>query len=217
VRTDDGETRARVLAAAERLFAARGFAKVTVREICRDARANVAAVNYHFGDKQGLYDEVVRSAIRTMQSTTDAIVRAGAGRGPAEQLALYVSIFLERVAAARDGWIHQLMARELSDPTPALDLVLAEVVEPRMAYLRRIVSALAGAPVRDVRVEQCAASIQAQCLAPLTHRVAAPGADLDGPRLEAWAHHITTFSLAGIGAVAASAGAGRSTRRRRRA
>jgi TetR/AcrR family transcriptional regulator, regulator of cefoperazone and chloramphenicol sensitivity len=59
----DTETRERLLSTAERLFAERGFSKVTVREICRSARANVAAVNYHFSGKQGLYDEVVRTAI----------------------------------------------------------------------------------------------------------------------------------------------------------
>ena len=46
---DDQETRQRLLISAERLFADRGFKKVTVREICRAARANVAAINYHFG------------------------------------------------------------------------------------------------------------------------------------------------------------------------
>ena len=46
----DRETRERLLKAAEALFAERGFKRVTVREICLAARANVAAVNYHFGD-----------------------------------------------------------------------------------------------------------------------------------------------------------------------
>ena len=52
----DQETRQRLLEAAARLFAARGFTHVTVREICNAANANVAAVNYHFGDKLGLYE-----------------------------------------------------------------------------------------------------------------------------------------------------------------
>ena len=58
----DKETRERLLSTAERLFAERGFSKVTIREICKSARANVAAVNYHFNGKKGLYDEVVRTA-----------------------------------------------------------------------------------------------------------------------------------------------------------
>ena len=48
-----------MLAEAARLFAERGFNKVTVREICVAAKANVASVNYHFGDKAGLYKEIV--------------------------------------------------------------------------------------------------------------------------------------------------------------
>ena len=55
------ETRQRLIESATRLFAERGFAKVTVREICKAARANVAAVNYHFGGKNGLYQEIVHA------------------------------------------------------------------------------------------------------------------------------------------------------------
>ena len=63
----DVETHGRLLDAAARLFAARGFKDVTVREICRAARANVAAVNYHYRDKEGLYREVLGKAIDTME------------------------------------------------------------------------------------------------------------------------------------------------------
>src|SRR4029434_6089921 len=145
----DKETRERLLSTAERLFAERGFSKVTIREICKNARATVAAVNYHFSGKKGLYDEVVRSAIKTMQSTTDSIREAGSGRPADDQRAAYVSIFLKRVVAARDSWIHQLMMRELSDPTPALDLVLKKVVLPRMAYLCEVIGSMLACEPND--------------------------------------------------------------------
>src|SRR5215212_4429448 len=119
----EAETRDRLLSAAARLFAERGFGKVTVRDICTAAEANVAAVNYHFSGKSGLYDEVVRTAIRRMQETTAAIVAAGEGKKPDQQLTAYIRVFLKRVTESRDSWIHQLLARELADPTPALDLV----------------------------------------------------------------------------------------------
>ena len=109
------ETRQRLIESATRLFAERGFAKVTVREICKAARANVAAVNYHFGGKNGLYQEIVQSAIRTMHGTTQEIQKAGEGRAADEQLRIFVRIFLARVVQARDGWIHRFMAHELND------------------------------------------------------------------------------------------------------
>jgi AcrR family transcriptional regulator len=199
MKSQDRETRERLLSTATRLFAERGFAKVTVREICRSARANVAAVNYHFGGKHGLYDRVVRSAIETMQGTTSAIQEAGAGRPAGEQLTLYVSIFLRRVVAARDSWIHQLMVRELSDPTPALDLVLAQVVKPRMAYLRGVIATLLRCRPGDPLVERCAMSVQAQCLAQLTHPVAALRPKRMTEReIDRLAAHIARFSLGGI-------------------
>jgi AcrR family transcriptional regulator len=207
----DRETQERLLSTAERLFAERGFAKVTVREICRKAHANVAAINYHFNGKRGLYEEVVRSAIQTMQATTDVMRADGAGRPPAEQLAIYVSVFLKRVVAVRDGWIHQLMVRELADPTPALDQVMKKVVQPRMSYLRDVIAALLACPADDPRVERCSMSVQAQCLALLSHPAAAlrPRAMNDG-ELDLLAGHIAQFSLAGIRALAQPPGPGRS-------
>src|SRR6478672_3194418 len=117
----DRETHVRVLTAAARLFAASGFKKVTVREICRAADANVAAVNYHFGDKVGLYHEVLEHAIDAMRATTDAARSAGEGGTPEQKLRAYIRVFVQRIVGqGQDTWIHQLMAHEIADPTPAL-------------------------------------------------------------------------------------------------
>lgn len=54
-RSDGEASRHRLLLAALRLFAERGFAKTSIREIATAAHTNVAAISYYFGDKQGLY------------------------------------------------------------------------------------------------------------------------------------------------------------------
>jgi TetR/AcrR family transcriptional regulator, regulator of cefoperazone and chloramphenicol sensitivity len=202
VATADLETRQRLIDASARLFAERGFSKVTVREICRRAHANVAAVNYHFGGKQGLYDEIVSAAIQTMQQTTEEIRKAGANQPPEQQLAIFVRIFLSRVMEHRDGWIHRLMTREFNDPTPALDRVIRNVVRPRMDYLADVIAQLLHCRADDVRVQFAVMSVQMQCLALLNERAIKfqPFA-LTPPRIEALIVHITRFSLAGIRAL----------------
>jgi AcrR family transcriptional regulator len=199
----DLETRQRLIEVAARMFAERGFSKVTVREICKRARANVAAINYHFGGKKGLYDEIVQSAIRTMHGTTEAIQQAGEGQPAEEQLRIFVSIFLTRVVQARDGWIHHLMARELNDPTPALDLVVKHVVKPRTMYLGTVIAKLLGCRQTDARVEHCVMSVQSQCLILLNDKIGSrlQSFELTTRRLDQLADHITTFSLAGIKAL----------------
>ena len=59
-------TRERILKAAERLFADRGYEETSIRAIVAKARVNQAAINYHFGGKDGLYREVLRTAFRAL-------------------------------------------------------------------------------------------------------------------------------------------------------
>jgi AcrR family transcriptional regulator len=198
----DLETHGRLLNAAARLFAARGFGEVTVREICSAAGANVAAVNYHFGDKVGLYRQVLNKAIETMQATTEAARHAGDGETPEQKLRAYIRVFLHRVAGGRqDSWIHQLMARELANPTPALDVVTEEVIRPRLSYLSEIIGELLDRPVGDDVVLRCVLSVQSQCHAAMPNPIAKrlfPQIPGDAKALDGLAEHIGDFSLAGI-------------------
>jgi AcrR family transcriptional regulator len=54
-RSDGAEARHRLLHTALRLFAQKGFAKTSTREIAREAEVNISAISYYFGDKEGLY------------------------------------------------------------------------------------------------------------------------------------------------------------------
>ena len=92
-----------------------------MRDIARAARANVAAVNYHFGDKQGLYREVLQVAIDAIRETNEAGHRAAEGHPPAEKLRRYLSTFLRRVLSPEYETVHRLIQREIDHPTPAMD------------------------------------------------------------------------------------------------
>ena len=206
----DRETRERLLKAAALLFADRGFKKVTVRDICKAARANVAAVNYHFGDKGGLYREVMQLAIETGRATSDAARAAGQGLPPDERLRQYITVSLCRAMSSGNvSWISRLIQREIADPTPTLDAILDQAIRPRMDDLMEIVAEILECGVDDPRVSPCVASIHGQWVFflpnnPIASRFRAK-LHLRTDDVRALAEHISTFSLAGIHALAGPA------------
>jgi AcrR family transcriptional regulator len=203
----DRETRDRLLHASEQLFASRGFKDVTVRDIARAARANVAAVNYHFGDKQGLYREALQVAIDAIRETNEAGRRAAEGHPPAEQLRRYLSVFLRRVLNPEYETVHRLIQREIDHPTPAMDALVEQAARPRLEFLGAVVAELMECDPTDPRVLRCVGSILAQTIIwvrknPIAERlgfVFKPTPD----NIDMVARHITDFSVAGIRAVAA--------------
>lgn len=204
----DQHTRARLLDAAIRLFADAGFKRVTVRAICRAAHANVAAVNYHFRNKLGLYREVTEAVIAMMQETTDLAIAASEGCDtPEEKLRAYVTVVTERlVGQSVHEWVHRFIAREMADPTPALMSLVDRGMRPRLDHLASIVSALLQLPPDHPRVVASVMSVHSQILLfrsnPITQRLRAKS------KVPQWtpaeiAAHITAFSLAGVRGVGA--------------
>jgi TetR/AcrR family transcriptional regulator, regulator of cefoperazone and chloramphenicol sensitivity len=206
--TEDVETRSRLLKSAERLFADRGFRDVTVREICRAADANVAAVNYHFGDKLGLYREVLQSAIGRMRATNDAARQAGEGQPAEEQLRRAITIFVTRLLSSGSDTVHRLINREINDPTPALDAIVEQGVRPRFEHLSGLVAEIIGCPPSDERVRRSVASIQGQSIAylpnPIPGRLGFTLRPATAAQVHAVARHIADFSLAGVRAIASA-------------
>jgi len=80
------QTRTAILAAAERLYADRGFGDVTLRDIVAEANVNLAAVNYHFGSKDELIAElfVTRSLALNRERLRELKAAEDAGGGTAE-------------------------------------------------------------------------------------------------------------------------------------
>jgi TetR/AcrR family transcriptional regulator, regulator of cefoperazone and chloramphenicol sensitivity len=208
VSTRDTETRERLLKASARLFAERGFKKVTIRDICRAARANVAAVNYHFGDKLGLYREVLQTATEGMRAVNELARQAGADRSPEEQLRRYVAIFVQRVLTPGNDTVYKLVNREMNDPTPALDTLVEQGVRPRIDYLSGLIADIIGCAPSDQRVLRCVVSLQSQVFSFLPNPISARLGFVNKPsaaNLRDIADHIAEFSLAGIHAVGRAA------------
>ena len=202
--SDRDRTRERLLVEARRLFAEHGLKKVTVREICRAARANVAAVNYHFGDKMGLYREVLQQAIDGMARSNDEARAAGEGCRPEEKLRRFLRIFLSRLIKPEFAVDHRLVQRELQDPTPMLDAFVTQGIKPRLEYLAGVVAEMIGAGPADEAVLQCVGSINAQAIIYLPNPVASRlGYEFKGTAadIERAVEHVIAFSLGGVRAI----------------
>lgn len=205
----DIETRERLLSVAAQLFAEQGFNNVTIREICQVAGANLAAVNYHFRDKLGLYKEVVEMAAKAVHQSKVDLIEASEPLPPEERLRTYIRLMLHRLLdPEEDSWMDKLIAREMIDPTPALDLIVEKGIRPTSLRLGGMVAELLNTSLNDARVWQCFLSIQAQCLfykssKPITARMAPPGFKYTPEIIDVLAKHVYEFSLAGIRAVAA--------------
>ena len=201
------DTRQRLVDAAANLFANKGFEHVTVREICKASNANVAAVNYHFGDKAGLYRAVVMRAIDVMRETNELSQRAGDGLSPEDQIRGFVRVFVGRIMGdSPTSWIHRLMAREMERPTDVLDLVMQQVLKPRIDYLCTVIGAIMRLQPDDPRVMRCVTSLQVQCLIaarPIPKPIAKSFGPL-GHDVESMVEHIVEFSLGGMKAIAAA-------------
>ena len=80
--THAADTRERLLKAATEVFAEHGFEKATIREICRRADANVAAIHYHFGDKKQLYAAIFEAVFELLLERRTSLLPAQAPPHP---------------------------------------------------------------------------------------------------------------------------------------
>jgi TetR/AcrR family transcriptional regulator, regulator of cefoperazone and chloramphenicol sensitivity len=204
----DQETRRRVLEAAAQLFAERGYQNVTIRDICAAADANVAAVNYYFHDKLGLYKAVIEMVADAMDRAKRDALETGEGRSAEDRLRTYISGFLSRVFEKdkKTSCIEGLIGREMAEPSPAFELIVKRGIIPHSQRLGDVIAELAGIPADDPRIRFCNASIQAQCLfyrsAEPVMRYMIPDLKITPQFIEKIAQQISDFSLAGIRALA---------------
>jgi len=197
------QTRYRLLEAAGEVFAKRGFRQATVREICRRAHANVAAVNYHFHDKQGLYEAVLKHALRCASEKYSTAQRSITAANAGQELRGMIAARLHAVFdLGRTAWYSKLMSREMIEPTKALDALVKEELEPSFQRLQLCVRAILGPAADDEQVRRCAFSISSQWVFYHYNRQVISRLDPTmrfGPgNIDALATHITQFSLAAL-------------------
>lgn len=137
-RADGEATRERLLEAALSLFANKGFAQTSVREIAQAAQANVAAISYHFGDKAGLYRAVFFEPVSTVE---DDLARfSGEDLSLEQALQGYFDVFLEPLLEGEAGrQCVKLRMREMLEPTGLWQEEIEQGLRPMHEQLVRVI------------------------------------------------------------------------------
>jgi AcrR family transcriptional regulator len=197
---EEDPTRSKLIAAAGQVFAERGFQSATIREICQRAGANVAAINYYFRDKLGLYTEVLSASILDNQGEAMRQALAHA-KTPEDALRKFIEGMLSRMTGeGRPAWHVRIMAHEMAQPTPALAHVIDEVIRPRYNQLRAIIGQILDLPPDHETTRLCAHSVIGQLIHYIHGRpviaVLWPDLKLAKPKdRQLVANHIADFTL----------------------
>ena len=192
------ETTDRIIDAAGFVFAERGFRSTTIRQITARAGVNLAAVNYHFKNKSELYVRVLREAKKHLR----AIVIQELPGSPEDQLRAFIEHFVHYLLdPKRPVWHGRVLAMEMSNPTPALGIVVRELTAPFYRDVRSLVEKVVGRAT-PAELDLFTLSIFGQCVFYVCSRPVVEQLSVNlgrsPDRIERIGAHIGAFSVAAL-------------------
>jgi len=199
------ESQKRLLDAAEELFAQKGLDGTSIRDLTTKANCNLASINYHFGNKQELYEELFRQRLREMRdSRLKAIkaVMAGKARPTLEKLLHAYSVdFLKPFSdPQRSQRFMQLFFRELAEQRLPKNMFLEEMAAPVMGAMEDALAVLCP-NLNKHDVQMSVLSITGQLVHIMQVRVlfeGAQGHSITSIDIDEAIDHIVKFSAGGI-------------------
>ena len=201
---NEDPTRDRILQAAGKVFAERGFEKATVRDICSAAEVNLGAVNYHFGDKQKLYVEVLLCAHQDFDKKVP-LPQWSESDPPEQKLSDFVRTMMYRLLLAEGlPWQAQLLTREMVTPSEACRELSEKSIKPIHALLVGVLRELTPEETSETDLEKTAFSVIGQCVfykmhAPVVETIVTEEQRADHFQPDQLAEHITRFTLSALG------------------
>jgi TetR/AcrR family transcriptional regulator, regulator of cefoperazone and chloramphenicol sensitivity len=132
------QARTALVAAATRVFAAKGFSKASTREICEAAGVNVAAIHYYFTDKAGLYRAVY---LQPVQQIMASFARFDSPElSFAESIDIVYGAFLEPMRLGDDLMaVMKLHFREMVEPSGVVGDLLPQTVAPHFEAMQGLI------------------------------------------------------------------------------
>ena len=197
------DTRQRVLESACEVFAEKGYQDAKVGDICAQADANIAAVNYHFGSKRKLYVEVLRYAAACADRDHPLACEDPKAQSAKKRLEHFIhSHFARTFSDGISGCFPKLLVHEVTNPTFAHESVFRELLHPEMLLLEGIVGELLPEEVPAWRRRLYVANVIGLCAFFQFSEPARRHAMLiHAEQMDEFVRHTTEFALAGIRSV----------------
>ena len=156
-RVDGEQTRARIIETAGQLMAENGFAQTTSKRICETANINMAAINYHFGSREGLYLAVLEDMHNRIIDREFLDNLAGEAIPAREKMQRIVAALMAGLAAPQQ-WHVRAWAREIVAPSVYFQEVMRRVVAANFRIIKGIISDMTGIPQDAPELECCLVS-----------------------------------------------------------
>lgn len=200
-RADGEATRKRILETAGELIATNGFAGTPSKLIAATAEADMASINYHFGNRDGLYQAVLVEAHHRIIDRAD-IERIATSDAPArEKLKALIGFFLAS-GSGPERWPVITLFREFLAPGPHIKVLRDVEVVPKLLMVLPILSEITSIPESDPALWSCLPCVAAPCLAMLLiGRNASFNEMLFGRSQQEMVEHLYQFALGGLEAV----------------
>jgi len=164
VRSDGAQTRGQILQIAGGIFADQGFERTTSRQVCAAAGINLAAVNYHFGSRDGLYDAVLMEAHGQLVRLDDLESIRRSGAEPQAQLRALISLLVGRPSGQTLPWGLRVLSRELMAPSSHVGTLIRRAVLPKVRVMLALIGAVMGLPPEHRAVQRALALVILPCI-----------------------------------------------------
>lgn len=132
-------SRERLLDAAEELFANIGYAHVSVREICAQAKVNLGSIPYYFGTKETLLKEVLLRRALPIRAERVRLLNVVLDNPKPELESILYAILAPAFRSSREQAMYRKLAGRLAtDPTPDVRKVMDEIYNPRTLIIPKV-------------------------------------------------------------------------------
>ncbi|KAA8734812.1 DUF1956 domain-containing protein [Acinetobacter qingfengensis] len=201
-RSDGDLTKAKILEAAGSLIAQHGFAQTSNKMIAQAAQVDLAAINYHFDGRDGLYRAVLVEAHAHYLEENFLLELLASSHHPTQKLELFFEMLVAKLAE-KNVWYNKVFIREFFSPTSYLKDFMANDGARKFQAMRSIISQASGIDENHPALLPCILSVLAPCLMLIisSNNVPTPIHSISQMNEKQLVKHFMTFSLAGLEAV----------------